>query len=142
MEDVRTVFAARRRFALPTLSWPRRIRWLVNCQSLADAGFGLGYAPVNRFDLREVSLTSVAQREGQLTVAVVEAGHRQSDVLTFVATPLTNDRLLALEEWRQLRTPMVLVLHGADAVLEGPTVVVTDLHRVDTRRTDSAPRHS
>jgi len=143
MEDVRTVLAALRRFAVLTPSWPRRVRWLVNCQSLADAGFGIAYTPMDRFDLREVVLTSIERRAGVLTIAVVEVGRPRRDELVFVvATPPTADVVLALDEWRQLRTPLVLVLHRGGAALECPTAVVTDLHRIDNRQLTRAPRHS
>ena len=120
------------------LPWPELVRWSVSSQSMGYVGAGLFMYLL--LDLREVALLSVESHSTRLTVGVLEAQHRASDTMFFVATTEPAPELESmLREWCVLRTPMLLHIDAAGvASLHGPAAAIGELRRLDVRTPQDA----
>jgi hypothetical protein len=113
-------------------SWPRQVRWTVRASDFGLGGPAPGVCPPP--DWREVALWSTAVREDGFELQVLEAGRRPREALTYASAtvPALEVRSM-LEEWHELRTPMLLHIDAAGvASLSGPVATVTDLRPVAT----------
>jgi hypothetical protein len=111
------------------LPWRQRVRWTVLSQ--VTHAFGIPGAVGPQLDLREVTVGSISTHGGNVTLTVSEPERPVQDTVRISGPRPPADELALLQDWRDLRTPLLLYLGpSSTASLHGPTFVIAGLQRV------------